>query len=380
MTKFLSEVEKSAIAARAAITGYNRRIAAQQSNRSKTPAETSPALLSGASTLISTSKAARTAAAVAVEADKSKTKALYLSIIQHSCQRWLFVRYNDKNEDFCQFLVENVRAKTSNCTIGRRFFDASDVDFLAKNVAPTHGWKPTIYELSCAQWSPQQWLSVNCSAAALLDALCNEKSSGTKAPSSNKRKRSTLESSESSATDDDQVAKQMRARRKQRLAHHFNDYCTDYSQFSRWMINLLDNFRDQLFPRVLFVVFQHCYFDLVMLGSTEHAVQFYDRFQYQFSEFNCFEHELLETRKVLTADHMMENEACRRLRIKANETLPTYPIRNLDAVSRSLVLEPQRVRFGVTQDCFQFLMHNSRFMMPPKIANVLRTYVDFYIQ
>jgi len=375
--RFLSESEKSAIEVRAAIIGYNRRAQTQQHARSADrEVQEDDDKHEAPGDQYDYAKKER-----AAENDRQQNtdRPQYISIIQHSCMRWLFVRYNADNEDFCRFLVENLRAKNLNYTIGKHFFDSRDVAFLAKTVAPTHGWKPTVYDIGGARWNPQQWLEVQQSASTLLDALLPTNvliSTTEEVPPTRKRSAADLDGKGAS----DQVALQIAKRRRRQLTRHFREYCENYSQFSRWIVHLIDNYRDQLFPRLLFIVFQHCYFDLVMLGSGKKAVDFYAQFEYQFKEFLEFKDDLIETRKVLTPEHMLENEACRRMRIKQHESLPTYPVADLDAVSRSMVVEPRRVVFCVTQDCYQFLMHNIRNMMPPKVANVLRTYVDFRIQ
>jgi hypothetical protein len=194
-------------------------------------------------------------------------------------------------------------------------------------------------------------------------------------------------------------------------------YAFQYQHFCSWVSNILDEFRGQLLPRLPFLVFQHCYFDLLMHSSSENAVLFFERFAPLFDRTGVYSNaerllsskstaetaavaaslpgssvvfvtkefdklidnrglfalygdkDTIETlramRHIQTREQMVSSEMCRYLRVQR------------DPVTNQFTMRPLSQMFYLSSDCMHFLQHSLTVSLMPKIATVMRTYINF---
>lgn len=192
----------------------------------------------------------------------------------------------------------------------------------------------------------------------------------------------------------DQVKQALEQRRLNRQLALYNEYVVGYDAFVLWTCSMLDEYKFELMPRLLFLVFQHCYYDLVLRATTEQAVTFFRRFARRFirddvyTTYRRYVHRVcfvlfcphpLTTRcascsirdrqvevmqMIKLPMQMTEHEECKDLRLQPNGR-------------GGWLSAPYRRVFTVSPGCLVYLQHNLEMSVHARIATVLRTYVDF---
>lgn len=310
--------------------------------------------------------------------------------------------------------------------IGQRYFLLETAkSLLQRDVLQQIGFAGRIFDvLITTRWTVRLWDECKRSLIALLDRIASSTSSAV-APSSLQPGTGII----SSAHLPPNVS-----RRVQELQERNQDaICTLYTfhfrHFCSWLATtVLDEFRSELVPRLPFLVFQHCYFDLLMHSSSENAALFFQRHASLFdrtggTQTSLFDRtdtttysrrgkaaayettsalpgssvifvgnnnnkpdlddsatgafyshdsetaEKLRTmRHIQTREQMAESDICRHLRL-----------RRCSAASNQYTMQPLAQTFYVSAECYDFLQHNITVMLMPKIATVMRTYINFAV-
>ena len=275
----------------------------------------------------------------------------FMLIVEHSAERnapncMIFLALTERTTRFCSLLVDKLDALSSRrYTIAKKFYDTSTAKMLVQRIAPVLCMSGHYYESVKSDWNEALWQHSKQSLDAYLRKIGKK----------------TLPSTAPSDGSTHFVRREISAKQQIQVDKMLSDYCTAYSDFSQWMTRALDDARQQLFPRLLFLVFQHFYYDLIFFGvnstTANHAGQFYERFSYQFEKSHA--DQLREMRKVQTRDHMHENEQCCRLR-----GLKTY--------------KPSKQLFEVSNVCFNYLQHAMRLrLLPTDVQKTIALFAEF---